>query len=241
MTTLYLVIPCYNEELVIKDTTDKLMDFLSTQIEDGILSADSRVCYVDDGSTDKTWNLIRDEYARCQYITGIKLLGNRGHQNALLAGMMWSRNKCDAVVTIDADLQHDITVIPEFVRLYEQGYAIVYGVRKNRQGEKKFKRWTGDGFYAIMRFLGMNIIKNHADYRLVSSRVMEALEEYQESNLFLRGLIPNLGFPGVQVEYEEKQRMAGESKYTVRKMFDLALNGVTSSMKPLRLIGCMGG
>lgn len=168
-------------------------------------------------------------------------MGNKGHQNALLAGMMWAKDKCDAIITLDADLQHDIEVIPQFIRLYEQGHEVVYGVRQNRKGEKAFKRWTGDLFFQMMRLLGTKVIKNHADYRLLGKRALDMLEKYGESNLFLRGIIPEMGFNCASVVYEEKNRLAGESKYSLDKMIKLALNGITSfSIRPLQFIGIMG-
>ena len=241
MITLYLVLPCFNEELVIIDTAKKLEQFMNKQIYQGIISEQSRVCFVDDGSTDMTWSLIEENCRENRLFTGVKLVGNRGHQNALLAGMMSVRDKCDAVVTLDADLQHDIEVIPRFVELYEQGYEVVYGVRQSRKAEKLFKRLTGDAFYRIMRIAGAKVIKNHADYRLMGKKALALLDRYEESNLFLRGIIPELGFKSTTVVYEEKPRLAGESKYSLGKMMMLALNGITSfSIRPLRLIGVLG-
>lgn len=241
MITLYLVLPCFNEELVIIDTAKKLEQFMNKQIYQGIISEQSRVCFVDDGSTDMTWSLIEENCRENRLFTGVKLVGNRGHQNALLAGMMSVRDKCDAVVTLDADLQHDIEVIPRFVELYEQGYEVVYGVRQSRKGEKLFKRLTGDAFYRIMRIAGAKVIKNHADYRLMGKKALALLDRYEESNLFLRGIIPELGFKSTTVVYEEKPRLAGESKYSLGKMMMFALNGITSfSIRPLRLIGVLG-
>lgn len=241
MKTIYLVIPCYNEELVINDSAEKLSNFMRNQIEQKKISPLSRVCLVDDGSQDMTWQYIRSICAENELFTAIKLVGNRGHQNALLAGMMWVKDKCDAVITLDADLQHDIEVIPQFVSLYEQGYEVVYGVRNDRKGENAFKRWTGDMFYQTMNFLGTHVIKNHADYRLLGAKALEMLEKYGESNLFLRGIIPEMGFRSTTVKYDEKPRLAGESKYSLGKMVKLALNGITSfSIRPLQFIGVLG-
>lgn len=211
------------------------------QIEDKRVSSESRVCFVDDGSKDMTWKCIKSMCEKCGLFTAIKLVGNKGHQNALLAGMMWVKDKCDAVITLDADLQHDIEVIPQFISLYEQGYEVVYGIRKSRKGEKVSKRWSGDVFYKMMDLLGAKVIKNHADYRLLGKKALDMLEKYEESNLFLRGIISNMGFDSTVVEYEEKPRLAGESKYSLGKMMKLALNGITSfSTRPLHFIGIMG-
>lgn len=241
MITVYLVIPCYNEELVIDDSAEKLMKFMNKQIKDKIMSPESRVCFVDDGSGDTTWQCIKSICKKCGLFTAIKLVGNKGHQNALLAGMMWARGKCDAVITLDADLQHDIEVIPQFISLYEQGYEVVYGIRKDRKGENVFKRWSGDMFYKVMDLLGTKVIKNHADYRLMGKKALDMLGKYEETNLFLRGIIPDMGFDSTVVEYEEKPRLAGESKYSLGKMMKLALNGITSfSIRPLHFIGIMG-
>lgn len=170
----------------------------------------------------------------------IRLSNNRGHQNALLAGMMMVKDKCDAVITLDADLQHDINVIPQFIELYEEGNEIIYGVRKSRKGEGFLKKFTGDAFYRLMRIAGANVIRNHADYRLMSAKALDALEKYGEVNLFLRGIIPQIGFKNITLEYEEKERQAGESKYTFKKMMKLAMDGITSfSIRPLQMItGC---
>lgn len=241
MKTIYLVIPCYNEELVIGDSAEKLMKFMEKQIEEKKISPLSRVCFVDDGSKDMTWQCIRSVCAKSELFTAVKLVGNRGHQNALLAGMLWAKDKCNAVITLDADLQHDIEVIPQFVDLYEQGYEVVYGVRKDRKEEGIFKRWSGDMFYQTMNLLGTRVIKNHADYRLLGEKALEMLEQYGETNLFLRGIIPEMGFQSAIVKYDEKPRLAGESKYSLGKMMKLALNGITSfSIRPLQFIGVMG-
>lgn len=237
MKTIYLVLPCYNEELVIQDSAAKIEDLLRELVDKKIISAESRACFVNDGSMDATWELLENLCETNSFLCAISLAGNRGHQNAMLAGMMTVKDRCDAVITLDADLQHDISVIPEFIRQYEKGYEIVYGVRKSRKGEGTFKRLSGDAFYSLMNVLGTKIIKNHADYRLMSSKAIKALEKYGESNLFLRGIIPSMGFSYTTIEYEEKPRLAGESKYSLKKMIQLAATGITSfSVRPLHFI-----
>lgn len=237
MKTIYLVLPCYNEELVIQDSAVKIENLLKELIDKKIISKESRACFVNDGSQDSTWELLENLCGSHSFLCAISLAGNRGHQNALLAGMMMVKDRCDAVITLDADLQHDISVIPEFIKQYEKGYEIVYGIRKNRKGEGVFKKLSGNAFYFLMGILGTKIIKNHADYRLMSSKAINALEKYGESNLFLRGIIPMLGFNYTTIEYEEMPRLAGKSKYSLKKMIQLAASGITSfSVRPLQLI-----
>lgn len=240
MKTLFLVLPCYNEELVLKDSAEKLKELMNKMIQEQVVSRDSKVCFVNDGSTDATYQILKEICAEDFLFCAINLAANAGHQNALMAGMLTMHDKCDAIITLDADLQHDITVIPEFWRLYLEGNEIVYGVRSSRKGEKIFKRATGDAFHGIMRFSGAKVIKNHADYRLISSKAIRALMQYGETNLFLRGIIPTLGFKSAVLEYEEKPRLAGESKYSLAKMLKLATDGITSfSVRPLQIIsGC---
>lgn len=241
MKTIYLVLPCYNEELVIEDSAIKIEKLLRELVEEKIISEESRACFVNDGSEDATWGLLENLCETNSFLCAISLAGNRGHQNALLAGMMMVKDRCDAVITLDADLQHDISVIPEFIRQYEKGYEIVYGIRKSRNGERIFKRLSGDAFYSLMGLLGTKIIKNHADYRLMSSKAIYALEKYGESNLFLRGIIPSMGFSYTTIEYEEMPRLAGESKYSLKKMIQLAATGITSfSVRPLQFILACG-
>lgn len=241
MKTIYLVLPCYNEELVIQDSAAKVESLLKELMEKEVISKESRACFVNDGSEDSTWELLEGLCGSHSYLCAISLAGNRGHQNALLAGMMMVKDRCDAVITLDADLQHDISVIPEFIRQYERGYEIIYGVRKNRKGEGVFKKLSGNAFYSLMNILGAKIIKNHADYRLMSSKAISALEKYGESNLFLRGIIPTLGFNYTTIEYEEMPRLAGESKYSLKKMIQLAASGITSfSVRPLQWIFVCG-
>ncbi len=237
MKTIYLVLPCYNEELIIQDSAVKVENLLKKLIEEKAISEESRACFVNDGSQDSTWELLENLCENHSFLCAISLAGNRGHQNALLAGMMMVKERCDAVITLDADLQHDILAIPEFIRQYEKGYEIVYGIRKNRKGEGAFKKLSGNAFYSLMSVLGTKIIKNHADYRLMSSKAINALEKYGESNLFLRGIIPSIGFSYTTIEYEEMPRLAGKSKYSLKKMIQLAASGITSfSVKPLQLI-----
>lgn len=237
MKTIYLVLPCYNEELVIQDSAIKIENLLRELVDKKMISVESRACFVNDGSQDTTWDLLEKLCEANSYLCAISLAGNRGHQNAMLAGMMTVKDRCDAVITLDADLQHDISIIPEFIKQYEKGYEIVYGVRKSRKGEGIFKRLSGDAFYSLMSVLGTNIIKNHADYRLMSSKAIKALEKYGERNLFLRGIIPSMGFSYTTIAYEEKPRLAGESKYSLKKMIQLAATGITSfSVRPLHFI-----
>lgn len=241
MKTIYLVLPCYNEELVIKDSAYKLRELMESLILEKKISENSKIYFVNDGSIDQTWALLEKICSVDSLFGAISLSNNCGHQNAILSGMMYVKDKCDAVITLDADLQHDITVIPDFIRLFEDGYDIVYGIRKSREGEKKFKRFTGDTFYSVMHFSGSKIIKNHADYRLMSAKAIHALSNYEEVNLFLRGIIPMMGFKNTTLEYEEKPRLAGESKYSLKKMLKLAANGITSfSIRPLQMISLCG-
>ena len=236
MKTIYLVLPCYNEELVITDSISKLKDLMYSLMSNDKISNKSRVIFVDDGSNDKTWELLLNACSEDKLFGAISLAHNRGHQNAILAGMMVSKDRCDAVITLDADLQHDISVIPQFIDKYEQGYEIVYGVRKMRKGGA-FKKYTGSLFYELMNLFGTEVIKNHADYRLMSSKALNALSYYEEVNLFLRGIIPQIGFKSITLEYDEKPRLAGESKYSLKKMVKLALDGITSfSIRPLQMI-----
>ena len=241
MNTIYLVLPCYNEEAVLEDSADKLEKLMTGLIAEHKIDAGSKIVFVNDGSTDNTWKLLKEFCYRNTLFGAISLAHNRGHQNALLAGMMAVKDECDAVITLDADLQHDINAIPEFISKFEEGYEIVYGVRKTRGDEGVFKRYSGNMFYDLMHILGADVIKNHADYRLMSSRAIDALSRYDEVNLFLRGIIPELGFRHTILEYEEKSRLAGESKYSLKKMLKLASDGITSfSIRPLQMISVMG-
>lgn len=241
MSIIYLVLPCYNEEAIIKDSAIKLKRLMEDMISSNKVSEKSRIVFVNDGSTDNTWSLIEEICIDSTIFGAISLSSNRGHQNALLAGIMSVKDECDAVITLDADLQHDIEMIPQFVMQYEAGNDIVYGIRKSRGSESLFKQITGNLFYDVMGVFGANIIKNHADYRLMSRRAINALSRYDEVNLFLRGIITQLGFPNTTLEYEEKPRLAGESKYSLKKMVGLASDGITSfSIKPLQIISFLG-
>lgn len=241
MKNIYLILPCYNEELVVNDSALKLKKLMNSLQEEKKICENSRVIFVDDGSVDATWELLESICKRDRLFGAIRLAHNSGHQNALLAGMMAVKDKCDAVITLDADLQHDINAIPRFIELFEEGYEIISGVRKSRNGEGFFKKLSGDAFYGIMRLFGAKIIKNHADYRLMSAKALGALEKYDEVNLFLRGIIPQIGFKNTTLEYEEKERLAGKSKYSVKKMLKLAADGITSfSIRPLQMITICG-
>ncbi len=241
MSVVYFVIPCYNEEEVLPETVKRLSEKLSQLISDGIADDKSRMLFVDDGSKDRTWELIEQFSKDNRYVGGVKLSRNRGHQNALLAGLMTAKGKCDCVISLDADLQDDIGVIDEFVLKYQDGCEVVYGVRSSRDKDTAFKRGTAQGYYKFMAALGVDIVYNHADYRLLGSRVLEALSEYKEVNLFLRGIVPLIGFRSDYVYYERSERFAGESKYPLKKMIRFAVDGITSfSVKPLKIISNIG-
>ena len=234
---LYVVVPCYNEEPVLKETTKRLGVKLEKLIQNGIISDKSRVMYVNDGSKDKTWDLI-EEYSRVHnLITGISLSRNRGHQNALLAGLMTAKEYADVVISMDADLQDDIDAIDDMLEKYYSGCDIVYGVRSKRKKDSWFKRTTAQGFYKFMKLMGVDVVYNHADYRLTSKRVLEHFANYKEVNLFLRGMFPLIGFKSDVVYYERAERFAGVSKYPLKKMLNFAWDGITSfSVKPIRLV-----
>ena len=238
---LYIVVPCYNEEDVLPTTAEILHNKLQQMISDGLISDNSKILFVDDGSKDSTWDLIFDLCGNYRAINGIKLSHNRGHQNALYAGMMFAISKCDCLISIDADLQDDIDVLPEFVEKYRSGCHVVYGVRSERKKDSSFKRMTAQWFYKFMNLMGAETIYNHADYRLMSKKALEALSEYDEVNLFLRGVVPLIGLKTDKVYYARKERVAGETKYPLKKMINFALDGITSfSVKPLRLISSFG-
>lgn len=238
---LYLVIPCYNEEAVLTETTNRLTDKLERMIKSKLISQKSRIVYVDDGSKDGTWELIEKLYKENKFVEGIKLTRNRGHQNALLAGLMTAKQHADILISMDADLQDDVEVLDDFVKEYNTGSEIVYGVRSSRKKDTFFKRNTAQLFYRVMKWLGVDIVYNHADYRLMSKRAVDELERYSEVNLFLRGIIPQIGLKTAIVKYERKERFAGESKYPLRKMLGFALEGVLSfSVRPLRIITVLG-
>ncbi|WP_026889676.1 glycosyltransferase family 2 protein [Clostridium beijerinckii] len=238
---LYLVIPCYNEEEVLHETGKRLLVKINTMISNNLISNKSKILFVNDGSKDKTWSIINDLHSKNNIFSGINLSRNRGHQNALLAGLMVAKDYSDMTISLDADLQDDIDVIDKFVEKYYDGCDIVYGVRSARETDTFFKRTTALGFYKLMRILGVDMIYNHADYRLMSKRVVEGLSQYKEVNLFLRGMIPLIGYKYSVVEYERHERFAGESKYPLKKMIAFALDGITSfSIKPIRLITLLG-
>lgn len=238
---LYIVIPCYNEEEVLKETERRLSAKLQRMIEKGLISEESRMVFVDDGSKDHTWQMIREMYETNPYVLGIKSSRNRGHQNTLLEGLMTVKDDCDMVVSMDADLQDDIEVLDQFVEKYYSGCDVVYGVRSSRKKDTWFKRTTAQGFYKVMNALGAEVVYNHADYRLMSRRAICELENYKEVNLFLRGIVPLIGFKSDTVEYERSERFAGESKYPLKKMISFALDGITSlSIKPIRFIVSLG-
>lgn len=242
MFTLYLVIPCYNEEAVLPETAKRLLDILEDLEAQGRISPESRILFVNDGSKDRTWELISALHQNDKHYAGLCLSRNRGHQNALLAGLMLAKDHADAAISLDADLQDDVSALYRFVEQYEAGCDVVYGVRSSRETDTGFKRNTARGFYRLMALLGVELVYDHADYRLLSRRALEALSQYGERNLFLRGIAPQLGFRTGTVEYERQARFAGESKYPLKKMIAFAFEGITSfSVKPLRLALILGG
>ena len=241
MPTVYLVVPCYNEEEVLPETVRRLTEQLLSMREQGLADENSRMLLVDDGSRDQTWALIEGFSRENRLVCGLKLAHNRGHQNALLAGLMEARLHADCAISLDADLQDDVSVLPEFVQKFTEGCDVVYGVRNRRDTDTAFKRVTAQGFYKFMQALGVDVVYNHADYRLMSRRALEALSEYREVNLFLRGIVPLIGYRSDYVYYDRHERFAGESKYPLKKMISFALDGITSfSVRPLRLISRLG-
>ncbi len=241
MKTLYVVIPCYNEQEVLTETTRRLVEKLTAMMRDGVIARNSRILYVDDGSKDKTWEMIEAFHEKIPLVCGVKLAHNRGHQNALLAGLMAAKDHCDCAASMDADLQDDINVLDGFMEKFHEGCDIVYGVRSHRKTDTGFKRITAQGYYTFLEKLGVEIVYNHADCRLMSRRALEELSRYRETNLFLRGMVPHMGFQQDVVYFERAQRFAGESKYPLTKMLNLAWQGVTSfSVKPLKLITTLG-
>lgn len=241
METLYLVIPCYNEEEMLPITAEALMKKMDGLISDGKIASDSKVMFVDDGSKDKTWEIIEKLHSLNSMFTGLKLSRNKGHQNALLAGLMTAKNYADILISMDADLQDDINAIDGFLEKRAEGCDIVYGVRSSREKDTAFKRGTAQAYYKLLAKMGVEITYNHADYRLMSRRAVEALSEFKEVNLFLRGLVPMIGFKSDIVTYVRNERQAGESKYPLKKMISFAVEGITSlSVKPIRLITSLG-
>ena len=241
ISTLYVVVPCYNEEEVLHETTKRLKEKLEKLIKSKKISDRSKVMYVNDGSKDKTWEIICDINKKEKLFTGISLSRNRGHQNALLAGLMTAREYADVVISMDADLQDDINAMDEMLDKYYDGSDIVYGVRSSRKKDSFFKRVTAQGFYKFMKFMGVDVVYNHADYRLTSKRALDAFSDFKEVNLFLRGMFPLVGFKSDVVYYERAKRFAGESKYPLKKMLNFAWDGITSfSVKPIRLVLKLG-
>ena len=238
---LYIVIPCYNEEKVLPVTSGSFAEKISALCKAGKISDKSRVLFVNDGSRDKTWEIITGLAKENRVFSGISLSRNRGHQNALLAGLSEARDKCDITISIDCDGQDDINAIDQMVEEYLNGAEIVYGVRSSRKSDSFFKRSTAQGFYKLMNKLGANVVYNHADYRLMSARVLNEFANFKEVNIFLRGMVPLVGFKSTCVCYERHERLAGESHYPLKKMLALALDGITSlSTKPIRLITAFG-
>ena len=241
MKTVDIVVPCYNEEEVLAETSKRLIQKMKQLVDQGLCDADSRVLLVDDGSKDKTWEIIQALNSENPLFEGLKLSRNRGHQNALLAGLMTARTRCDFSISMDADLQDDMDAMDRFIIEYQKGCDVVYGVRNKRETDTFFKRQTALGFYRLMKGLGVDITFNHADYRLMSRRALCALAQFREVNLFLRGLAPLVGYQSGYVYYDRNERFAGESKYPLKKMLAFAIDGITSfSVKPLRLITTLG-
>lgn len=238
---LYMVIPCYNEQEVLPETSKRLKEKLSTLVKAGKIDPESRIIFVNDGSKDRTWEIIRRLHEEDPVFGGVNLSRNRGHQNALLAGLMTVKDHADMAISMDADLQDDINAIDEMVEKYLNGIDIVYGVRSSRAKDTFFKKATAEGFYKLMNTMGVNTVFNHADYRLMSKRALEGLAEFREVNLFLRGIVPMIGYSTDVVYYERGERFAGESKYPLGKMLSFAIEGITSlSTKPIRMITFLG-
>ena len=238
---LYVVLPCYNEEPVLRETADILKQKMNRLLREEKIFSGSRIVFVDDGSSDRTWRMIKELHEQDSLFSGISLAANKGHQNALLAGLMTVMDRCDVTISMDADLQDDVDAMDEMLEQYQNGCEIVYGVRDSRECDTAFKKYTAEGFYKLLQRMGADIIYNHADYRLMSRKALKALSEYREVNLFLRGLVPMIGYQTAQVSYSRKKRTAGESKYPLSKMLSLAFEGATSlSTKPLRMITALG-
>ncbi|MBE6856402.1 MAG: glycosyltransferase family 2 protein [Ruminococcus sp.] len=237
-----MVVPCYNEEAVLETTASVLEKKYAQLIEKELISEKSRVVFVNDGSSDNTWRIISRLHSQKPLLfSGINLAHNRGHQNAVLAGLMTVKELCDAVITMDADLQDDVEAVDEMLEKFYEGNHVVYGVRSNRKTDTVFKRFTAQSFYKFMKVMGADVVYNHADFRLMSARVLSELENFKEVNLFLRGMIPLIGFQSANVYYERKERVAGESKYPLKKMISFAMNGITSfSVRPLKIITSFG-
>jgi len=238
---LWIVIPCYNEEQVLPLTAPMFLEKLRELTERGQISDNSRILFVNDGSSDRTWEIIRDMAAKDEHFIGISQSRNRGHQNAVLAGLMEAKDRCDITISIDCDGQDDIGAMDRMVDEYYKGAEIVYGVRARRDTDSFFKRFTAESFYKLMKLLGAEVVFNHADYRLISARVLQSFADFEEVNIFLRGMVPLVGYPSATVSYDRAERLAGKSHYPLRKMLALAFNGITSlSVKPITLITSFG-
>lgn len=241
LPVLFLVAPCYNEESVLPITYKLFIEKIDELVKHKKVSAKSKVLFINDGSNDKTWNIIQDLAKKNKYIEGASLSRNRGHQNALLAGLMEAKERCDVTITLDCDGQHDINAVDSFLEEYSKGYEVVYGIRNDRAGDSLFKRVFSEIYYLLLKALGGEIISNHADYRLVSSKVLNEFKNFEEVNIFLRGLFPLVGFKSTTVNYDQFDRAAGSSHYSLNKMFTLAIDGITSlSIKPIRMITGFG-
>lgn len=239
--TLFIVIPCYNEEEVLPITAPMFLNKLLSLVHEGKIADASRIMFVNDGSRDRTWEIISELSRSDEHYIGISQSRNRGHQNAVLAGLMEARGKCDITISVDCDGQDDINAMDKMVDAYADGCDVVYGVRSSRETDTFFKRSTAQGFYKFLSLMGAEVVYNHADYRLISARALDALSEFHEVNLFLRGMVPLVGFKSMSVEYSRSERIAGESKYPLKKMIALAVDGITSlSVKPLRMIMSFG-
>lgn len=242
LVNAYVVMPCYNEEEVLPETLKQMLALFEQMRNDELISSLSRIVFVDDGSKDKTWELIEEFERQHREVCGVKLAHNAGHQNALYGGLMAIKDKCDCAISIDADLQDDINVIPHMIKKFrDEDCHVVYGVRKKRNTDTFFKRTTAIAFYKLMQFMGVNIVFNHADYRLMSHKALNALGEFEERNLFLRGIVPLIGYKSDNVYYDRNERFAGESKYPLKKMLSFAFDGITSfSINPIRMISTVG-
>ena len=241
MKTLYIIIPCYNEEKVLPITAPMFLKKILQLNQEGLISDESRVMFIDDGSKDDTWKIISGLAKEDKHFTGIRQSRNRGHQNAVLAGLMEAKDKCDITISIDCDGQDDINAMDDMVRAYLDGCEVVYGVRKERKTDTFFKRFTAEGFYKVLKWMGADVVFNHADYRLISSRVLQEFASFKEVNLYLRGMVPLVGFKSTSVYYARAERLAGESHYPLKKMLALAFDGITSlSTKPLKMITGLG-
>lgn len=241
LPVIAVVIPCFNEEAALPITVKQLIGVLDKMCADGLISRDSYLVCCNDGSTDRTWQVIKSLHAEVKRVKGVSLAHNRGHQYALLAGLMTVRGHCDAAISIDADLQDDVNAMTEMVQKYLQGYEIVYGVRASRATDSWFKRTTARAFYSLQQKMGLDTVYDHADYRLMSNRALDILSEYGESNLFLRGIIPQIGLSTAVVTYDRHERVAGESKYPLKKMLSFSIDGITSfSSRPIRMILALG-